>query len=505
MNTQRSASKAALISLAFLLFGSGARAQDVSVKDGANQKQLLEATNRAATGKLDGEGRDAALLEELRHLRQTLEKLEARIQQLESEKISATVVNRNAQLSGAAVKAESPVTNIEIATTQSAQSSSLSEADRGVLDFFRGTTINATIDGYYGYNFNRPIGRINLLRAYDVQSNSFSLSQAAVVIERAPDVENGRRFGGRLDLMFGQATEAGGGNPGNELRPQAYRHIWQAYGTYVAPLGTGLTVDFGKFASSFGFEGNYTKDQINYTRSYLFNFLPYYHLGFRSTYAFNDKFSATYYLVNGIGQSEDFNGFKSQAILLNIKPVKSLSWNVNYYTGIEARDSNPALNPGFAPLPTQPGLSTDIISPAPRGRTHIIDTYASWNATDKLTIAGQFDYVISRAQTYSPPSHVTGGAAYARYQFTPKIALAGRAEYFSDRGGLFSGVTQALKETTLTAEYKFDEGLLMRAEWRRDFSNQPFFLTNQPGALKKEQNTATLGLVWWFGRKQGGW
>jgi hypothetical protein len=336
-------------------------------------------------------------------------------------------------------------------------------------------------------------------------SNSFSLNQAAVVIERAPDVEAGRRFGGRLDLMFGQATEAGGGNPGNELRPQAYRHIWQAYGTYVAPLGEGLTVDFGKFASSFGFEGNYTKDQINYTRSYLFNFLPYYHLGFRSNYAFNDKFNVTYYLVNGIGQSEDFNGFKSQAILLNIKPVKSLTWNVNYYSGIEARDSIPALNPGFAPLPTQPGLSTDVISSAPSGRTHIIDSYASWSATDKLTFAGQFDYQISRAQPDSAPSHVTAGAAYARYQVTPKFALAGRAEYFSDRGGLFSGVTQALKETTVTAEYKFDEGLLMRTEWRRDFSNQPFFLTSTPGVLKKEQNTATLGLVWWFGRKQGGW
>jgi hypothetical protein len=448
---------------------------------------------------------ETVLTEELQKLRRTIEQLEARIKQLEDQKgtlqsiaVSETAINNEA----ASITNPNQVAGMAVPASQV---QTLSADDRGVLDFFRGTTINATIDGYYGYNFNRPIGRINLLRAYDVQSNSFSLNQAALVIERAPDVEAGRRFGGRLDLMFGQATEAGSGNPGNELRPQAYRHIWQAYGTYVAPLGKGLTVDFGKFASSFGFEGNYTKDQINYTRSYLFNFLPYYHLGFRSTYALNDKFSVTHYLVNGIGQSEDFNGFKSQAILLNIKPVKSLTWNVNYYTGIEARDSNPALNPGFAPLPTQPGLSTDIISPAPRGRTHIIDSYASWSATDKLTFAGQFDYVISRAQTSSPPSHIVGSAAYARYQFTPKFALAGRAEYFSDRGGLFSGVTQALKETTFTAEYKFDEGLLMRAEWRRDFSNQPFFLTNTPGALKKEQNTATLGLVWWFGKKQGGW
>ncbi len=448
---------------------------------------------------------EAVLIEEMQKLRQTVELLEARIKQLEGQRETA----RSVAVSDTAVNTGvSSVTNHNqppnIATS-AGSSQSQTDADRSVLDFFRGTTVNLTVDGYYGYNFNKPIGRINLLRAYDVQSNSFSLNQATLVIERAPDVEAGRRFGGRLDLMFGQATEAGGGNPGNELRPQAYRNVWQAYGTYVAPLGSGLTVDFGKFASSFGFEGNYTKDQINYSRSYLFNFLPYYHLGFRSNYAINDKFNITHYLVNGIGQSEDFNGFKSQAILLNIKPAKSVSWNVNYYTGLEGRDSVPALNPGFAPVPTQPGLPIEVIKPAPRGRTHIIDTYASFSATDKLTFAGQFDYVISRAQTYSPPSHVTGGAAYARYQLTPKFALAGRAEYFSDRGGLFSGVTQALKETTLTAEYKFDEGLLMRAEWRRDFSNQPFFLTSDPGRLKKEQNTATLGLVWWFGRKTGSW
>ena len=43
-----------------------------------------------------------------------------------------------------------------------------------------------TLDGYYGYNFNRPTGGINLLRAYDVSSNSFSLNQASIVIENAP-------------------------------------------------------------------------------------------------------------------------------------------------------------------------------------------------------------------------------------------------------------------------------------------------------------------------------
>jgi hypothetical protein len=78
-------------------------------------------------------------------------------------------------------------------------------------------------------------------------------------------------------------------------------------------------------------------------------------------------------------------------------------------------------------------------------------------------------------------------------------------EYLADNGGLFSGATQALKESTLTADYRVASGLLVKWEWRRDFSNQAYFLTAVPGRLKQEQNTATMGMIWWFGGKQGSW
>lgn len=442
---------------------------------------------------------DTAIIEELKQMREIMQQLQTRVHELENQlrnaKSSAPVAESN-------VNAVVRTTEVSAGSTAKAAQA---EADRRLLDFFRGTTINLTFDGYYGYNFNRPVGRVNLLRAYDVSSNSFSLNQAAVVIEHAPDVEAGRRFGGRLDLMFGQAPETVQGNPANEPRPQTYRNVWQAYGTYVAPLGKGLTVDFGKFAGSLGYETNYTKDNFNYSRAYFFNYLPFYHFGMRATYPVNDKLTATYWLVNGANQSEDFNGFKSQAVLLTIKPSSRVTLQTNYYAGQEQRDVNPILNPGFAPLPTQPGLSTDVIRPTPDGRFHVLDAYGTFNVTDKLTLALEGDYVINRTFKPSAPARVWGGAAYARYQFTPQFSLGGRFEYLADRGGLFSGVTQDLKEHTVTAEYKFGEGFLGRIEYRRDYSNQPFFLTNTPGLLKKEQNTATLGLVWWFGRKEGSW
>jgi hypothetical protein len=370
-----------------------------------------------------------------------------------------------------------------------------------------GATLNFMFDGYYEYDFEHPLSRIEYLRAYDILSNAFSINQADVVFDLDPDVEAGRRYGLRLDLQFGQATGTLQGNNINEPRPDIYRNIFQVYGTYVFPRN--VTVDFGKWASSIGLEGNYTKDQMNYTRSFFFDFLPFYHTGVRANYKINDKLAFNYWIVNGIGQSEPTNSFKDELFGLAINPTKKLAWTVNYYLGQDHPDSAPASNCGTAPV--QPGLCLAPITPAPNGKTHIFDSYATWTPLEKWTFALEGDYEIEREWVNpgpgmsSAPSHVDGGAAYLHYQWTPKMALAGRTEYLSDRGGLYSGTTQALKEFTATYEYKVADGFLTRFEFRRDWSNVPFFLTNKPGVLSKDQPTATVGLVWWYGGKQGAW
>lgn len=383
--------------------------------------------------------------------------------------------------------------------------SAVTPEDRKTLDFFGGTTLNFGVDGYYAYNFDHPIGRVNLLRAYDVSSNSFSINQASLVIEHLPQSQPGKRFGGRIDLQFGQATETLQGSSANEQRPQVWRNLFQAYGSYLAPIGTGVQVDFGKWASSLGVEGNYTKDQINYSRAYLFNYLPFYHMGFRANYNLTSKVNVAYWLVNGAQQTEDSNGFKSQAFIATLKPAKSLTWNVNYYFGQEQRNVQPTINPGIPTSPTQPGLPLQNISPSPDGREHIFDTYATWTVNPKLTVVGEGDYVISRTFQQSAPAHVSAAAAYVRYALPRSSAVAARTEYLSDRGGLFSGTTQALKEATFTFEHQFEPGLISRLEYRRDFSNQRFFLTDRTGLLSPSQTTATLGLVYWWGQKQGSW
>ena len=436
--------------------------------------QSASAAQQASPGPQTAEQRR----EEIRVLRAELESLSSRLSSLEATESAASA----------------PSASVSTSATAQTTPTDLPVQDEAVLSFLRGTTLNFGVDGYYGYNFNHPAGRVNLLRAYDVSSNSFNLNQATVMVEHLPAARHGERLGARVDLQFGQATETLQGSSANELRPQIWRNLFQAYGSYLAPVGSGLQVDFGKWSSALGVEGNYTKDQINYSRSYLFDFLPFYHMGFRANYNISPAINLAYWLVNGAQQTEDFNGFKSQAFLAVLKPAKAVSWNVNYYFGQEQRD-----------IPSDLAGRPSGASPAPNGREHIFDSYATWTASPRLTVVGEADYVLNRVQQESRPTHVSAGAAYLRYTLPHGWVLGTRAEYLSDRGGLFSGRTQALKEMTFNVERQLEPGLLVRMEYRRDFSNQRYFLTERKEVLDKAQSTATLGLIYWWGMKQGNW
>jgi hypothetical protein len=374
-------------------------------------------------------------------------------------------------------------------------------------DLLLGVTINAMLDGYYEYNTNAPIGRVNYLRAYDVSSNTFSLNQADLILESAPDPATDKRVGMRIDLQYGQATAALQGSTANELRPEVYRTIFQAYGTYVFPVGKGLSVDFGKWASSLGLEDNYTKDQLNYSRSFWYDYLPFYHTGFRVKYAINDVMAVNWWITNGTQQTEEFNNYKDQFLGMVLTPTPAISWTLNYYQGQEHPDvaylHTPG--PGQLNLPNQQGTYILPIANAPDGKLQILDSYASWQALQALTFAAEVDYVRQRLYSYSTPQHVTGGALYGAYQLAPKVTLAARAEYLADVGGLFSGTNQYLKEGTLTLDYRPTGGFLMRGELRRDQSNRHYFIGGTLGVLEASQTTIGLGLVWWLGQKEGAW
>ena len=88
----------------------------------------------------------------------------------------------------------------------------------------------------------------------------------------------------------------------------------------------------------------------------------------------------------------------------------------------------------------------------------------------------------------------SGVAAAARFALGKKAAFAPRVEYFKDIDGFSTGTAQALKEITLTGEYKLAPWLISRLEFRNDWSDIAFFeKKNSPGA--KTQPTVLLGVI----------
>src|SRR5213596_3302265 len=96
------------------------------------------------------------------------------------------------------------------------------------------------VDGYYGYNFNKPVSGKNLYRNFDFNHNQFSLNYAELAVEQKPDPKSSP-FGFRADVGFGDAatwvhaTEPAG--------PDIYRYLQQAY---LSAAKGKVQVDFGK-------------------------------------------------------------------------------------------------------------------------------------------------------------------------------------------------------------------------------------------------------------------
>ena len=329
--------------------------------------------------------------------------------------------------------------------------------------------ITGFVDTYYGYNFNDPPGDTQL-RNFDTKHNQLSLNMIEVALEQKPSPDS--RLGFRTDLNFGPATDmVHAFEPGGA---DVFKAFEQAYVSALAPLGKGLQVDFGKFVTQHGAEVIEAKDNWNYSRSLLFALaIPYYHVGVRATYPLSDKLSVAGYFVNGWNSGVDNNGGKTFGLQATVKPTSKLTLIQNVMTGPEQLDDD---------------ASNRFLS----------DTTAILNVTSALSLMANYDY--GRDTVAGQEVRWQGIAGYLRYQLTDTWAVSPRFEYLKDSDGFMTGTSQTLKELTLTTEHKFGGALLTRLEYRRDFSDTPFFLESG-GAAKKSQDTFTIGLVYAFAAK----
>ncbi len=345
-------------------------------------------------------------------------------------------------------------------------------------NFFRSVEFSGIVDGYYSYN-NNKVDMFTQGRAFDVRHNSLSLQLAKATLERKNSKESPLGF--RIDMGLGETVDRII-SVSDSSRNDGTKYMLQAYASYVAPIGSGLTLDFGKFYTPIGAEVIETKDNFNYSRGWLFAFGPYYHTGLRVKYGVNDKVSVAGFLVNGWDNmfennvSDKFN--KTLGFQIGLTPSKKFALTATYMGGQEA------------PLANVP-----FVSDRDNWR-NIFDTVGTIYVTDKLTLLGNFVYGNDGDNT-GTRGYWTGFAAYLKYAFNNRFAFSPRFEVFNDHAGLRTGVPQTVKDITLTQEIKLFNNFLTRLEFRRDFSNQDFF-TNSKGFARNNQNTFIVGLSYFF-------
>ena len=87
-------------------------------------------------------------------------------------------------------------------------------------------------------------------------------------------------------------------------------------------------------------------------------------------------------------------------------------------------------------------------------------------------------------------------AAYAKYDFTDWFSASIRGEYFNDKDGVRTGIPQKLKEITIIPEFKVAKNLLVRPEYRHDWSNRNGFDSKHASFNKKNQDTIAIGVMY---------
>ena len=336
----------------------------------------------------------------------------------------------------------------------------------GVKDYLG---LSIYLQGGYTFNFRNPDSETNEQRIFDQKANSFLIDLAQIQFAKEAPVGG---LGYKVKVSFGETAKfihsAGLGEPDDEV------DLTEAYVDYRAPLGSSLGLRFGKFATYHGAEVIEARDNFNYSRSFLFNYaIPFTHTGFMAEYAFSKAFTADLYVVNGWDVTNDNNKGKTFGARFVVTPIEPLTMNFGFMYG-----------------PEQPHDSSNY--------RFLFDWLGALKATKNLTFMVNTDYANEEKDPLNAArnSKWYGVAGYAKYEFTDFFSTSIRAEYFNDQDGVRTGIPQKLKGVTITPEFKIVKNLLVRPEYRHDWSNKDSFDSHHNNFDKKSQDTIAIGMMY---------
>jgi len=325
-------------------------------------------------------------------------------------------------------------------------------------------------------------------RTFDVKSGELRLSLAEVELEKVPVADRpASRFGFKVDLAAGDVEDVlydtiRAASPGS-VGPLD-RTIQHASVSYLAPIGSGLRLDLGKFATHIGAESIESIKNRDFSHTYAYTYaIPFQDTGLRANYNWSSSLYTELYVLRGWNVTTDNNGRLSYGLTVGWTPSSRWSINANYLGGPERNKDD-------------------------RDRRDLGDFTFTYQATPTFQAALGMD--IGRdANAVAPPSNQIhdatwkGAVLYLRKSIADRYFPTLRLEVYHDPDGFTTGVAQTVRAVTLSGDTRLgsEKGflrLLLRPELRYDRSTAPFFSEDGRFRARRDQATAELALVGYF-------
>lgn len=345
----------------------------------------------------------------------------------------------------------------------------------------------------------RTVGRgdVNELRFYD-HDNGYTFNAAELGLKKDPSERY--RLGYGVVLAAGLDSQKnhslGIFRDGDDQSPlfknTAKFDLPEAYASFLVPVGNGLTLKAGKWATLIGYEGYESPKDLNFSRDFLYTLgTPYTHTGALASYPFVKWLTVTLGFTNGWDNADNNNGYLRATGQVAFTPSDKLSITTSFHVGPEQN----------------------------RGQMHggvnnrwIVDTTVLYSGIDKLTLAANFDFageqndpaLVALGTRADNDSRWGGIAGYAAYDWTKALRTVLRAEYFSDPQGVRSSETITpghhvdLVSLTATVEYKIWRGLVGRLEYRHDEANRKAFSLQNHGLTPTAHAQDTMAAALYY-------
>jgi hypothetical protein len=337
-------------------------------------------------------------------------------------------------------------------------------------------TFGGLADMYWMYYFNPASGSNSLTpptaRAFDVNSNSFSMALAKVSMNAALDPVSLQ-----VDMGYGSTGTIINGSTGG---PQFL--LEQAYGEIALP--SNITLDFGKFVTTAGAEVIEANKNWLYSRSILFNVIPLVHTGVRANFKLSDQLTVQASLVNGWNNDPDNNAWKTLGLNATFTVNPMISVIPTLYLGKETAQ------PAGGSTPGDIRILADLVVPVT-----VSDKVGLNFNVDFIDAPNFFPFGVVSPTPDNSSNYIVGVAAMGKFTLNDHAYLSARGEFVRTHIGEGGASTNNnMEEVTVMLGVPVGKNFELRPEVRADFSGDDVFA----GGTKKNQVTGTVAALTFF-------